>query len=151
MLRGSQLANVQVFDEDGVKDEQTVRKRGVSELRRYGSADSSGDSVEAVDFLKNYIGTLLSCPHANPKFNSETQIVGMQLSAVALRRPMATAHRVICAWVHPFLMLQPRKRRKLKNPSMQCPGGISISGEVIVGQENPVFQGGNAKCPSIWA
>jgi hypothetical protein len=42
-------------------------------------------------------------------------------------------------------MLHPRKLRKLKNPSMQSPGGKAISGEVIVGQGNPVFQGGNAE------
>lgn len=48
-------------------------------------------------------------------------------------------------------MLQPRKSCELKNPSMQSPGGTAISGEVIVGQGNPIFQGRNAKYMSISA
>jgi hypothetical protein len=68
VLRCSQLANIQVFDEDDVKDEQTVRKRETADLRRDGSADSPGDAVEEIDFLKDDIEALLSCPHANPNF-----------------------------------------------------------------------------------
>jgi hypothetical protein len=83
MLRCSQLAKVQALDEDDVKDEQTARKHEVADLRRDGSADSSGDSVEEIDFLKNGIEALLSCPHANPKFLSETQMPGMQFSTLA--------------------------------------------------------------------
>lgn len=97
MPRSSQLANVQALDEDDVKDEQTVRKREIAESRRDRSADASDDSVQEIDFLKDYIEALLSCPHANPKFLSETQMPGMQLSALALERPIAIAHRVIAA------------------------------------------------------
>jgi hypothetical protein len=97
VLRRSHFANVQALDEDDVKDEQTVRKREIAESRRYGSADSSDNSVEEIDFLKNYIEALLSCPHANPKFLSETQMPGMQFSAVALKGPTAIAYRVIAA------------------------------------------------------
>ena len=74
MLRHSQLANIQVFDEDDVKVEQTVRKRETADLRRDGSADSPGGVVGDIDFLNDYFEALLSCPHANPKSLSETQI-----------------------------------------------------------------------------
>jgi hypothetical protein len=97
MLRCSHFANIQAFDEDDVKVEQTVRKREIADLRRDGSADSPDDAVEEIDFLKDDIEALLSCPHANPKFLSETQMPGMQFSAVALERPIAIAHRVIAA------------------------------------------------------
>ena len=97
MPRRSQLANVHIFDEDDMKDEETVRKREIADLRRDGSADSPDDAVEEIDFLKDYFEALLSCPHANPKFLSETQMPGMQLSAVALKRPIAIAHGVIAA------------------------------------------------------
>jgi hypothetical protein len=80
-----------------VNDEQTVSKREIADSRRDGSADSSDDSVEDIDFLKNNIEALLSCPHANPIFLSETQMPGMQISAVAFERPIAIAHRVIAA------------------------------------------------------
>jgi hypothetical protein len=83
VLRCSQLANIQVFDEDDVKDEQTVRKREIAESRRDGRAVSPDDSVEDIDLLVAYIEALLSCPHANPKFLSETQMPGMQISALA--------------------------------------------------------------------
>jgi hypothetical protein len=83
--RCSHLANIQAFDEDDVKDEQTVRKREIAESRRDRSADASDDSVQEIDFLKDYIEALLSCPHANPKFLSETQMPGMQFCAVALK------------------------------------------------------------------
>jgi hypothetical protein len=68
MLRCSQLANVQVFDEDGVKGQRMVRKREIADLRRDGSAVSPHDSVEEIDFLMDNIEVLLSCPHANPNF-----------------------------------------------------------------------------------
>jgi hypothetical protein len=149
VLRCSQLPNVHIVDEDDVKDEQTVRKREIAEPPHDGSADSSDDSENENDFVKNDIEALLSCPHANPKFVSETQMPRVQISALALERPIAIAHRPIAApdCIH-LLLLQQHKRRKLKNPSMQSPGGKAISGEVIVGQGNPVFQGGNAKYPS---
>jgi hypothetical protein len=70
-----------------------VRERGIAESRRGGSADSSGDSIGEIDFVNNNIEALLSCPHANPKFSSETQMPGVQLSALALERPIAIAHR----------------------------------------------------------
>jgi len=92
MLRRSHFANVQVFDEDGVNNGLTASKRKMASLRRDASADSSDDSVEEIDFLKDYIEALLSCPHANPKFLSETQMPGVQFSAVALERPIAIAH-----------------------------------------------------------
>jgi hypothetical protein len=97
VLRCSQFANVQALDENDVKDEQTVRKREIAESRRDGSGVSPDDAVEEIDFLKDDIEALLSCPHANPKFLSETQMPGMQLSALALERPIAIAHRVIAA------------------------------------------------------
>jgi len=68
MLRCSHFANIQAFDEDDVKVEQTVRKREIADLRRDGSADSPDDAVEEIDFLKDDIEALLSCPHANPNF-----------------------------------------------------------------------------------
>jgi hypothetical protein len=97
VLRCSQLANVHIFDEDDVKDEQTVRKREIAGSRREGSAVSPDDAGEEIDFLKNYIEALPPCPHANPKFLSETQMPGKQISALALERPIAIAHRVIAA------------------------------------------------------
>jgi hypothetical protein len=97
MPRRSQLANVQALDEDDVKDEQIVRKREIAGSRRDGSAVSPDGAVEEIDFLKDYFEALLSCPHANPKFLSETQMPGMQFSAVALKRPIAIAHRMIAA------------------------------------------------------
>jgi hypothetical protein len=97
VLRHSQLANIQVFDEDDVKVEQTVRKRETADLRRDGSADSPGGVVEDIDFLNDYFEALLSCPHAIPKFLSETQMPAMQFSALTLKRPVAIALRVIAA------------------------------------------------------
>jgi hypothetical protein len=94
VLRRSQLANVQALDEEGVNDGQTVRKRENAESRRDGSADSPDDAEEGIGFLKDYIEALLSCPHANPKFLSETQMHGMQFSALVLERPIAIA---LCA------------------------------------------------------
>lgn len=121
-----------------------MRKREIAESRRDGFANSSGDSVGDIDFLKDYTEALLSCPHANPKFLSETQMPGMQFCAVALKgRSQSLCDCRAC--MHPFLVPQPRIRRKLKNPSMRNLRGYSfLSGEVIVGQGNPVFQGGNA-------
>lgn len=92
MLRCSQLANVQALDEDNVKDERTERKRTISDLRRDGSAVSPGDAVEDIDLLMADIEALLSCPHANPKPLSETQMPRLQISAVALERPIAIAN-----------------------------------------------------------
>jgi hypothetical protein len=43
------------------------------------------------------IEALLSCPHANPKFGSETQMPGTEISALALERPIAIAHRATAA------------------------------------------------------
>jgi hypothetical protein len=91
VLRCSQLANLQVFDEDDVNDEQTVREHDTAESRRDGRAVSPGDAVGDIDLMMPNIEALLSCPHANPKFLSETQMPGMQLSAVALERPIAIA------------------------------------------------------------
>ena len=92
MPRCSQLPCVHIVDEDDVKDEvkdeQTVRERGIAESRRGGS----GDSIGEIDFVNNNIEALLSCPHANPKFTSETQMPGVQPSAMALERPIAIAH-----------------------------------------------------------
>jgi hypothetical protein len=93
VLRCSQLPCVHIVDEDDVKDEQTVREREIAESPRDGSADWSGDSIGEIDFVKNNIEALLSCPHANPKFTSETQMPGLQLSASALERPIAIAYR----------------------------------------------------------
>lgn len=76
MLRGSQLPKVQAFDEDGVKDEQTVRKREIVGLRRDGSADSPEDSAEEIDFLKDDLEAQLSCPHANPNFVQKHKCLG---------------------------------------------------------------------------
>ena len=107
-----------------------MRKREIAESRRDRSADASDDSVQEIDFLKDYIEALLSCPHANPKFLSETQMPGMQLSALALERPIAIAHGVIAApdCIH-FLCFSRANRRKPKNPSMQNPGGKAFSQE----------------------
>jgi hypothetical protein len=66
-------------------------------LRRDGSANSPDGAVEDIDLLMANIEALLSCPHTNPKFHSETQIPRKQFSALALERPIATAHRVIAA------------------------------------------------------
>jgi hypothetical protein len=97
VLPCSQLANVQVFDEKDVKDEQMVRKREIASLRRDGSAASPNDWVEQIDLMMPNIEALLSCPHAYPKFLSETQMPRMQISALALERPIAIAHWVIAA------------------------------------------------------
>ena len=51
-----------------------MREREIAESPHDGAADSPHDSVEDIDFLKNYIEALLSCPHANPKSRSETQM-----------------------------------------------------------------------------
>jgi hypothetical protein len=146
LSRCSHFANVQGFDEYDVKDGQMASKGKIACLRRDASAVSPDDAVEGIDLHGNFFEALLSCPHANPKFVSETQMPGMQFSSLALERRIAIARRVIAApdCIH-FLLLQPCKRHKLKNPSMQSPGGKAISGEVIVGHANPVFQGGNAK------
>ncbi len=85
VLRCSPFANVHVFDEDDVNDGQTANKHRIASLRRDGVAVSPDDAVEDSDFLKDEIEALLSCPHANPKFLSETQMPGMQISAVALK------------------------------------------------------------------
>jgi hypothetical protein len=97
VLRCPQFANVQAFDEDNVKDERTERKREISEPRRDGSAVWPDDAVGEIDFLKDYIEALLSCPHANPKFLSETQMPRMQFSALVLKRPIAIALCAIAA------------------------------------------------------
>ncbi len=60
-----------------------VRKREIASLRRDGPAASPDDAVEEIDLMMANIEVLLSCPHANPKFLSETQIPGMPFSAVA--------------------------------------------------------------------
>jgi hypothetical protein len=89
-----------------------VREREIAESPRDGSADSSGDSVGKVDFLKNKIEALLSCPHANPKFTSETQMPGVQLKRIgsgkADRNRLSSIAAPDC--IH-FLLLQPRKQR----------------------------------------
>jgi len=74
VLRCSQLANIQVFDEDDVNGRQTVREREIAESRRDGRAVSPGDAVEDIDLPIANTEALLSCPHANPKCHSETQI-----------------------------------------------------------------------------
>jgi hypothetical protein len=94
VLRCSQFANVQAFDEDNVKDERTVREREIAGPPRDGLADSPDGSAEDIDFLMDDIEGLLSCPHANSIFRSETQIARMQFSAMALERPIAIA---LCA------------------------------------------------------
>ncbi len=91
-LRCSQFANVQALDEDIVKDERTERKRTISDLRRDEPAVSPGDAVEDIDLLMADIEALLPCPHANPKFLSETQMLWKQISTVALERPIAIAN-----------------------------------------------------------
>jgi hypothetical protein len=96
LLRRFQLANVQALDEDDVKDVQTVREGGIAGSRRDGSAVSPNDAIEEIDLLMANIEALLSCPHANPKFSSETQMPGTEISALALERPIAIAHGAIC-------------------------------------------------------
>jgi hypothetical protein len=78
VLRCSQFANVQAFDEDDVKDGQKVSKRKNGFLRRDGAAVSPDNEVEDVDLRVTLFEALLSCPHANPKFISETQIPGTE-------------------------------------------------------------------------
>ena len=123
-----------------------MRKREGADLRRDKSAVSPQESVANVDRLMDDEEALLSCPHANRKFTSETQMPGIEISTLALEGPSAIARRAIAVPdFHPFLLLQPRKESELKNPSMRSPGGKAIAGEVIVGQANPIFQGGIVK------
>jgi hypothetical protein len=118
LLRCSQLANVQAVDEDDMNDRRRACKHEPADLRRDGSAASSGDSMADINRRIDDVEALLSCPHANPKFLSETQICWLQFSALALERPIAIALYEIAApvCIHFFLMLQPRKRNELKNP-----------------------------------
>jgi hypothetical protein len=97
VLRSSQFANVQAFDEDNVKDERTVRKRETAESRRDGSAVSPDDSAQDIGSLMDDIEALLSCPHTNSIFLSETQMHGIEISALVLERPMAIALGAIAA------------------------------------------------------
>lgn len=60
-----------------------LRKREIASSGRDGSTASVDDAVEEIDLMMANIEALLSCPHANPKFLSETQIPGMLFSAVA--------------------------------------------------------------------
>jgi len=96
VLRRFQFANVQAFDEDDVKDGQKVSKHKNGFLRRDRAAVSPDDAVEDVDLLVTLFEALLSCPHANPKFTSETQMPGMQFSSLALERRITIA-RNFCA------------------------------------------------------
>ena len=146
LLRCPYLAILQALDEDDVKNEQTACKREIVDLHSERFAVSPGDLVANNDRPMDDVEALLSCHHATPKYLSETQIPGLQFSALALERPIAIAHRPIAVpdCIH-FLLLQKRKRHQLKIPSMRSPGGRSISREVIVGQRMTRFQGGIVK------
>ena len=94
-----------------------MRKHEIADLRRDGCADSPGDSMADINRRMDDIEALLSCPHANSKFLSETQMLGIETSALTLERSIAVARRAIAAPVlNPYFLLQPRKRRELKNP-----------------------------------
>jgi hypothetical protein len=97
MLRRPQLEKLQALDEHAVNCECKAREQGGGDMHRDQSVIWPDDSLEDIDVRRNDIEALLSCPHANPIFLSETQIPGMQISALALKRPIAIAHRVIAA------------------------------------------------------
>jgi hypothetical protein len=75
VLRRSQFANVQAFDEDDVKGGRIASQRKIASLRRSGSADSPDGAVGDIDLLTDNIEALLSCPHTNPMFRTETQML----------------------------------------------------------------------------
>jgi hypothetical protein len=129
VLRRSQLASVQALDEDEVKNWQTASKRKIASLRRGESAISPDDAVEDIDLRMTNIEALLSCPHANPKFLSETQMPGKQFSAAALKRSIAITHRAIAApdCIHFYASATPTAQTE--EPLDRSPGGTSFSQE----------------------
>ena len=146
LLRCSQLANVQAVDEDDMNDRRRACKHEPADLRRDGSAASSGDSMADINRRIDDVEALLSYPHAFPRFLSETQMPGIQTSALALERPIAIALRAIAAHdcIH-ILVLQPRKRRELKNPSMRSPRGQSYLRRSHCRTGEPGFPRGKCK------